>query len=34
MGFMGRRVIDRMLFGSTTHDVIRQAPCPVLTMRA
>jgi nucleotide-binding universal stress UspA family protein len=28
MGVHGRNVIDRMLFGSTTHHVIRQAPCP------
>ena len=34
MGVHGRGVIDRMLFGSTTHNVIRQAPCPVLTLRA
>lgn len=34
MGVHGRGVVDRMLFGSTTHHVIRQAPCPVLTLRA
>jgi nucleotide-binding universal stress UspA family protein len=34
MGVHGRGVIDRMLFGSTTHHVIREAPCPVLTLRA
>jgi len=34
MGVHGRGVIDRMLLGSTTHHVIRQAPCPVLTLRA
>ena len=34
MGVHGRGVMDRMLFGSTTHNVIRQAPCPVLTLRA
>jgi nucleotide-binding universal stress UspA family protein len=34
MGVHGRSVVDRMLFGSTTHHVIRQAPCPVLTLRA
>jgi nucleotide-binding universal stress UspA family protein len=34
MGVHGRGAIDRMLFGSTTHHVIRQAPCPVLTLRS
>jgi nucleotide-binding universal stress UspA family protein len=33
MGVHGRNVIDRMLFGSTTHQVIRHATCPVLTLR-
>ena len=34
MGVHGRRVVDLMIFGSTTHQVVRQAPCPVLTIRA
>ncbi|MGH9798048.1 MAG: universal stress protein [Candidatus Polarisedimenticolia bacterium] len=34
MGVYGRGPIDRMLFGSTTHQVVRQAPCPVLTIRS
>lgn len=34
MGVHGRNVLDRMLFGSTTHHVIRNAPCPVLTIPA
>jgi nucleotide-binding universal stress UspA family protein len=33
MGVHGRRVVDLMIFGSTTHQVVRQAPCPVLTIR-
>jgi nucleotide-binding universal stress UspA family protein len=33
MGAHGRGVIDRMFFGSTTQQVVRQAPCPVLTVR-
>ena len=34
MGVQGRGAIDLMLFGSTTHHVIREARCPVLTVRA
>jgi nucleotide-binding universal stress UspA family protein len=33
MGVHGRGVIDRWLFGSTANHVIRQATCPVLTLR-
>lgn len=33
MGVHGRSVVDLMLFGSTTHHVIRSAGCPVLTIR-
>ena len=33
MGIQGRSAVDRMLFGSTTQQVIRQAGCPVLTLR-
>jgi nucleotide-binding universal stress UspA family protein len=32
MGVHGRNALDLMLFGSTTHHVIRKAPCPVLTI--
>jgi nucleotide-binding universal stress UspA family protein len=31
MGVHGRNTLDLLLFGSTTHRVIRKAPCPVLT---
>ena len=34
MGTHGRRGVDRMLFGSVTEEVVRTAPCPVLTVRA
>jgi nucleotide-binding universal stress UspA family protein len=34
LGTHGPEPIDRMLFGSTTRHVVRQAPCPVLTVRA
>jgi len=34
LGTHGRGPIDRMLFGSTTQHVVRQALCPVLTVRA
>ncbi len=34
MGIHGRSTVDMMLFGSTTNHVIRQAPCPVLTIRS
>jgi nucleotide-binding universal stress UspA family protein len=33
MGVRGRGAIDRMFFGSTTEHVVRQAACPVLTIR-
>jgi nucleotide-binding universal stress UspA family protein len=33
LGVQGRGALDRMLFGSTTNHVIRQAACPVLTIR-
>lgn len=34
MGTHGRRGIDRMMFGSVTEEVVRKAPCSVLTVRA
>lgn len=34
MGVTGRGRIDRMLFGSTTAQVVREAICPVLAIRA
>ena len=33
MGVHGRGAIDLTLFGSTTHQVVRAAKCPVLTLR-
>lgn len=33
MGVHGRGALDRLLFGSTTHQVIRAAACPVLIAR-
>ena len=33
MGVHGRNVLDLMLFGSTTNQVVRRALCPVLTLR-
>ena len=33
MGVRGRNPLDLMLFGSTTNHVVRQASCPVLTLR-
>jgi len=33
MGAHGHGAIGRTLFGSTTHHVVREAPCPVLTVR-
>jgi nucleotide-binding universal stress UspA family protein len=33
MGVHGRTALDRVVFGSTTHRVIREAGCPVLTLR-
>lgn len=32
MGVQGRGVVDVMVFGSNTHDVIRAASCPVMTV--
>jgi nucleotide-binding universal stress UspA family protein len=34
MGVQGRGAVDLLMFGSNTHEVIRAAPCPVLTIRA
>ena len=34
LGVHGRNALDRTLFGSTTQQVVREAPCPVLTVRA
>lgn len=34
MGVLGRGAVDLTLFGSTTHHVVREALCPVLTVRA
>jgi nucleotide-binding universal stress UspA family protein len=33
VGIHGRGVVDRMLFGSTAQHLVRQASCPVLTLR-
>lgn len=33
MGVQGRGAADLLFFGSTTHHVVRQALCPVLTLR-
>lgn len=33
MGVRGRSAVDLMMFGSTAQHVVRQASCPVLTMR-
>jgi nucleotide-binding universal stress UspA family protein len=33
MGVQGRGVADLLFFGSTTQHVVRQASCPVLTLR-
>jgi nucleotide-binding universal stress UspA family protein len=33
VGIHGRGPIDRLLFGSTTQHLVRQASCPVLTLR-
>lgn len=33
MGTAGRTGLARVLLGSTTEQVVRKAPCPVLTMR-
>ncbi|MFB6249304.1 MAG: universal stress protein [Salinibacter sp.] len=34
MGTSGRRGLQRLLLGSVAEEVVRQAPCPVLTVRA
>jgi nucleotide-binding universal stress UspA family protein len=34
LGVQGRSSADLLLFGSTTQHVVRQAECPVLTIRA
>lgn len=34
MGVHGRGAVNRLLFGSTTHHIIREVACPVLTLRA
>lgn len=34
MGVQGRIAFDLTLFGSTTNQVVRQASCPVLTLRS
>lgn len=33
LGTHGKGVLDQALFGSTTERVVRNAPCPVLTVR-
>ena len=33
MGVYGSGTADRWGFGSTTHRIVREAPCPVLTLR-
>lgn len=33
MGVQGRGALDLLMFGSTTHHVVRHAACPVLTVR-
>ena len=33
MGTHGRAGFDRLLFGSVAHEVVRAAPCPVMTVR-
>lgn len=34
MGAQGGSAVDSLLFSSTTEHVLREAPCPVLTLRA
>jgi nucleotide-binding universal stress UspA family protein len=34
MGVQGKGALDRLVFGSTTHRVIREAGCPVLTLHS
>ncbi len=33
LGTHGRKGIDRMIFGSTAEQVVRNAPCPVLSVK-
>ncbi len=33
MGVHSRSALDVFVFGSTTHQIVRRAPCPVLTLR-
>jgi nucleotide-binding universal stress UspA family protein len=33
IGIHGRGAVDRLFFGSTTQHVVREATCPVLTLR-
>jgi nucleotide-binding universal stress UspA family protein len=33
IGIHGRGAVDRLMFGSTAEPLVRQAPCPVLTLR-
>ena len=33
LGVHGHGPVDRVLFGSTAQQVVRQAPCPLLTVR-
>ena len=33
LGTQGRKGLDRMIFGSTAEQVVRNAPCPVLSVR-
>jgi nucleotide-binding universal stress UspA family protein len=33
IGIHGRGAVDRLLFGSTAQHLVRQASCPVLTLR-
>jgi nucleotide-binding universal stress UspA family protein len=33
LGMHGRSALDRMMFGSSAQRVVREAPCPVLTIR-
>jgi nucleotide-binding universal stress UspA family protein len=34
MGVQGKSALSRFVFGSTTHRVIREADCPVLTLHS
>jgi nucleotide-binding universal stress UspA family protein len=34
IGVHGRKALDLTIFGSTTNQVVRRAPCPVLTIRS